>query len=144
MTTDIIVGFPGETEEDFQETLSLVREVQFDNAFVFKYSKRRGTPAVELPEQLAPAVIEDRHARLLTQVNEIATSKLQPMVGTKVEVLAEGLSRKNPARLEGRTRCNKLVVFEGSDRHRAQLLDIQIVRTSAFTLYGELATINLD
>ena len=144
VTTDIIVGFPGETEEDFEETLSLAREVQFDNAFVFKYSQRQGTPAATLPEQVPQAVIEERHARLLAVINQIASAKLEGMVGRPAQVLVEGVSRKNTARLEGRTRCNKIVVFEGTDRHRGQLLDLDIRRCGAFTLYGELTTINLD
>ncbi|MFO1500275.1 MAG: tRNA (N6-isopentenyl adenosine(37)-C2)-methylthiotransferase MiaB [Verrucomicrobiota bacterium] len=144
LTTDIIVGFPGETEEDFEATLALVRRVRFDNAFMFKYSKRQGTPAAALPDQIEPDVIEARHARLLALVNEIATQKLQVLVGQRKQVLVEGPSRRNPARLEGRTRCNKIVVLEGSDRHRHQLIDIDIQRAGAFTLYGEPATINLD
>ena len=144
LTTDIIVGFPGETEEDFAETLSLVGEVEFDNAFVFKYSQRRGTPAADLPDQIPAAVIEERHARLLEAVNEIAGQKLRNLVGQRVPVLVEGPSRRNSARLEGRTRCNKIVVFEGSERHRAQLLDIDIREASSSTLYGELALVNLD
>jgi tRNA-2-methylthio-N6-dimethylallyladenosine synthase len=144
LTTDIIVGFPGETESDFTETLSLVDEVQFDNAFVFKYSQRKGTPAASLPDQIPQALIEERHASLLDRINQIGTRRLHRMVGQKVQVLVQGSSRKNPARLEGRTRCNKIVVFEGPDRHRGQLLDIHIQRASTFTLYGEPATINLD
>jgi tRNA-2-methylthio-N6-dimethylallyladenosine synthase len=144
LTTDIIVGFPGETEVDFEETLSLVREVGFDNAFVFKYSQRKGTPAASMPDQVPPLVIEDRHARLLTEVNRIAAEKLQQFAGRKVEVLVEGSSRKNPSRLEGRTPCNKIVVFEGSARHHGQLLDIQIQRASGSTLYGQLTTVNLE
>jgi tRNA-2-methylthio-N6-dimethylallyladenosine synthase len=144
ITTDIIVGFPGETEEDFDQTLSLVREVRFDNAFVFKYSQRQGTPAASMPDQIPQAVIEERHARLLELVNELASEKVQRLVGRRLPVLAEGASRKNAARLEGRTRCNKIVVFEGADRHRGQVLDIDIHRASAFTLYGELALVNLD
>lgn len=144
LTTDIIVGFPGETEEDFAETLSLVREVEFDNAFVFKYSQRRGTPAADLPDQLPAELIEERHARLLDAVNAITSQKLRNLVGRRVPVLVEGPSRRNAARLEGRTRCNKIVVFEGSERHRAQLLDIDIREASASTLYGELALVNLD
>lgn len=143
ITTDLIVGFPGETEEDFQETLSLAREVQFDNAFVFKYSKRQGTPAAEMPDQVPQPVIEERHARLLETVNEVASSKLQRLVGRPVQVLVEGPSRKNPARLEGRTRCNKIVVFEGAERHRGQVLDVDIKHASAFTLYGEPTTVTL-
>ena len=134
--TDIIVGFPGETEEDFEQTVELVREVRFDSAFVFKFSPRRGTPAAEDPEQLPQEVIEQRHARLLKVVNEVAAERFQRMVGRTVEVLVEGPSHKNPNRLEGRTRCNKIVVFEGSERHIGQLIPVRIERATAVTLYG--------
>jgi len=136
ITTDIIVGFPGETEDDFSETLSLCREVSFDQAYVFKYSPRRDTPAAALPHQLPEEVIEERHARLLTTVNEIASRKYAELVGSTVEILVEGPSRRNAVRLEGRTRSNRIVVFEGDDRHRGELLNIQVERAGAFTLYG--------
>jgi tRNA-2-methylthio-N6-dimethylallyladenosine synthase len=144
VTTDIIVGFPGETEEDFEQTLSLIREAEFDNAFVFKYSKRKDTPAASMPGQISQEVIDDRHARLLMLVNEIAAEKCRRYVGRTVQILVEGASRKNLARLEGRTRTNKITVFEGSDRHCGQLLDLKIERSSLFTLYGDPAIINLD
>jgi tRNA-2-methylthio-N6-dimethylallyladenosine synthase len=144
ITTDVIVGFPGETEEDFEKTVSLVREVGFDNAFVFKYSKRRDTPAAEMTDQIPTEIIEERHARLLHVVNEIASEKCRNFVGRRAEILVEGPSRRNAARLEGRTRCNKIVIFEGSDRHRGQLLDLQIERSSLFTLYGNPAILNLE
>jgi tRNA-2-methylthio-N6-dimethylallyladenosine synthase len=144
LTTDLIVGFPGETEADFAETMSLVRDVGFDNAFVFKFSQRKDTPAASMPDQIPQAVIEDRHARLLSLINEIASDKLQSLVGKRVEVLVEGPSRKNAARLEGRTRCNKIVVLNGSDRFHGQLLDVRVERASAFTLYGDPAIVNLS
>jgi tRNA-2-methylthio-N6-dimethylallyladenosine synthase len=143
LTTDIIVGFPGETEEDLQETLSLVDEVRFDNAYVFKYSQRKDTPAAAMPDQLPQEVIEERHERLLQRVNERSAERYQSFVGRTVEILVEGSSRKNAARLEGRTRCNKIVVFEGSDRHRGQLMDLRIERLTPFTLYGDPAIVNL-
>ncbi len=144
LTTDVIVGFPGETEADFAETFELVREVRFDNAFVFKYSQRQGTPAATLPEQHSAEVIEERHARLLELVNECAREKLRRFVGQPVQILVEGPSRKNASRLEGRTRCNKIVVLAGSERHHGQLLDVKIERCNSFTLYGDPAMINLD
>ncbi len=143
ITTDIIVGFPGETEADFTETLSLCREVEFDNAYLFKYSPRKDTPAAAMPDQLPEALIEERHARVLGLVNEIGKRKYDALVGRKVEILVEGPSWKNPARLTGRTRCNKIVVFEGSERHRGQLLGVKITRTGSFTLYGDPAIVNL-
>jgi len=142
--TDIIVGFPGETEEDFEQTLSLVREAQFDQAFVFKYSQRRDTPAASMPDQIPQSLIEERHAELLKTVNEIVARKLQRFVGQTVQILVEGPSRKNPARLEGRTRCNRIVVFEGSERHRGELMDLRICRASAHTLYGDPAIVGLE
>ncbi len=144
ITTDFIVGFPGETEADFEDTLSLVREAQFDNAFIFKYSPRKDTPAAALPEQVPQEIKEERHQRLLQLMNEIGRRKYQDLVGQEVEVLVEGPSKRNPARLTGRTRCNKIVVFEGSARHRGQLLKMRVTRAGSFTLYGDPAIINLD
>ncbi|MGB0587263.1 MAG: tRNA (N6-isopentenyl adenosine(37)-C2)-methylthiotransferase MiaB [Limisphaerales bacterium] len=142
--TDIIVGFPGETESDFEETMSLCREVEFDNAFLFKYSRRRDTPAAEMPDQLPEELIEERHARLLKAVDEIRVRKFNEYVSRRLEILVEGPSRRNAARLEGRTRCNKIVVFEGGDRFVGQVIDVEIESTSPTTLYGNPAIINLN
>ena len=144
ITTDIIVGFPGETDADFAETLSLVREVEFDNAFVFKYSPRRDTPAAAMPNQLPEELIEARHAELLAAVNVIAERKNKACEGSVMEILVEGPSRKNAARLEGRTRSNKIVVFAGSERHIGQVMDVKIVHAAPFTLYADPAIVNLD
>jgi tRNA-2-methylthio-N6-dimethylallyladenosine synthase len=144
VSTDIIVGFPGETEEDFQETCSLVREVGFDQAFIFKYSQRKDTPAAAMPNQLNEAQIEERHARLFELINEVGRAKHRAFVGRTVQILVEGPSKKNDARFTGRTRCNKIVVFEGSERHRGQLMDLKIERSTNFTLYGDPAIVNLD
>src|SRR2546421_5156804 len=124
VSTDFIVGFPGETEEDFEQTLSLAREVRFDQAFIFRYSPRRDTPAAAMPEQLPSAVKEERNQRLLALINEIAARHYASLVGQQVQILTEGPS-KRPERLQGRTRCNKIVVFEGSERHRGQMLDLR-------------------
>ena len=144
ITTDIIVGFPGETDADFAETLSLAREVQFDNAFVFKYSPRRDTPAAAMPDQLPESLIEARHAQLLALINETAEAKHKVCEGRVLQILVEGPSRKNPARLEGRTRSNKIVIFEGSARHIGQVMDVKIVHAAPFTLYGDPAILNLN
>ncbi|HYE31576.1 MAG TPA: MiaB/RimO family radical SAM methylthiotransferase, partial [Methylomirabilota bacterium] len=144
ITTDIIVGFPGETEEDFAETMSLVEDARFANAYVFKYSPRRDTPAASMPDQLLQEIIEERHARLLQRVTELAAAQYESFEGQTTEILVEGPSRKNATRLEGRTRCNKIVVFEGSERHIGQLLSLKIERVGAFTLYGDPAIHNLD
>jgi tRNA-2-methylthio-N6-dimethylallyladenosine synthase len=139
ITTDIIVGFPGEREEDFEETLSLVREAQFDNAYLFKYSPRRDTPAAQMPDQVPPEIKEQRHARVLEEINAIGRRRYAERVGQTVEILVEGPSRNNPARLMGRTRCNKIVLFEGGRSHWGRLMDVRITRAGLFTLYGEPA-----
>jgi tRNA-2-methylthio-N6-dimethylallyladenosine synthase len=143
VTTDLIVGFPGETEADFEATLWLVRESQFDQAYLFKYSPRKDTPAATMPDPVPQEVREARHQRLLELVNEIGARKYQALVGQPVRILVEGPSRKNPARLMGRTTCNKTVVFEGAPRHVGQLLDLRITRAGSFTLYGDPA-IHMD
>ena len=143
ITTDIIVGFPGETEDDFEQTLSLAREVQFDNAYIFKYSQRRDTPAAGMPDQVPLKIREERNHRLLETVNEIGKRKYDAFVGRRTQILVEGPSKKNPARMTGRTRCNKIVVFEGAEWHRGQLLDVKITRAGSFTLYGDPAIVNL-
>jgi tRNA-2-methylthio-N6-dimethylallyladenosine synthase len=143
ITTDIIVGFPGETEDDFEQTLSLAREVELDNAYLFKYSPRRDTPAAGMPDQVPLKIREQRNHRLLETINEIGKRKYDAFVGRRTQILVEGPSRKNPARMTGRTRCNKIVVFEGSERHRGQLLDVKITRAGSFTLYGDPAIVNL-
>jgi tRNA-2-methylthio-N6-dimethylallyladenosine synthase len=144
LSTDLIVGFPGETESDFQETLDVVRAAEFDQAFIFKYSSRKDTPAASMPDQVPQEVREERNHRLLSLVNEIGDRKFQAFVGRTTRILVEGPSRKNPLRLEGRTGCNKIVVFEGSDRHVGQLMDLRITRVGSFTLYGDPAVIGLD
>ncbi|HTY85906.1 MAG TPA: tRNA (N6-isopentenyl adenosine(37)-C2)-methylthiotransferase MiaB [Candidatus Acidoferrum sp.] len=144
ITTDFIVGFPGETEDDFEQTLALAREVEFDQAYIFKYSQRRDTPAATMPGQVPQKVREERNQRLLKLINEIGARRYKNLVGRQMEILVEGPSKKNSARMTGRTRCNKIVVFEGSARHRGQLLDVRIDRAGSFTLYGDPAIINLQ
>ncbi|KAA1419248.1 tRNA (N6-isopentenyl adenosine(37)-C2)-methylthiotransferase MiaB [Nocardioides humilatus] len=115
ITTDIIVGFPGETEEDFEATLDVVRAARFSGAFTFQYSKRPGTPAADLPDQITPEVVRDRYDRLVALVNEIAWDENKRLVGREVELMvAEGEGRKDAAthRLSGRGPDNRLVHFE--------------------------------
>ena len=122
ITTDIIVGFPGETEEDFQATLDVVRAARFSAAFTFQYSKRPGTPAAELPDQVDPAVVQERYERLVELVNEIAWAENQKLEGRTLELMvAEGEGRKDAAtrRLSGRARDNRLVHFTPVDAHDA-------------------------
>jgi tRNA-2-methylthio-N6-dimethylallyladenosine synthase len=143
ITTDIIVGFPGETEQDFEETLSLAREVQFDNAYIFKYSQRRDTPAADMPDQVPQKIREERNQRLLETINEIGARKYENFIGRLTQILVEGPSKKNAARMSGRTRCNKIVLFDGTERHRGQIMELKITRTGSFTLYGDPAIVNL-
>jgi tRNA-2-methylthio-N6-dimethylallyladenosine synthase len=144
ITTDIIVGFPGETEGDFEQTLSLVREAGFDNAFIFKYSPRKDTPAATMPGQCATEVKEERNQRLLAAMNAQGDRHYRRLVDRNLQILVEGPSKRNPDRLMGRTRCNKIVVFEGSERHRGQVMDVKITRAGSFTLYGDPAVLNLN
>ncbi|PYJ22958.1 MAG: tRNA (N6-isopentenyl adenosine(37)-C2)-methylthiotransferase MiaB [Verrucomicrobia bacterium] len=146
ITTDIIVGFPGETEDDYKQTRDLVEEIQFDNAFVFRYSPRRGTPAAEMPDQIDERTKEARNQDLLRLVNESTRRAGERLVGQCVEVLCEGPSKTNPARLMGRTPTNKIVVFPPSPRLRrtsegdaelvGELVDVRIERANGFSLYG--------
>lgn len=138
LTTDIIVGFPGETEAQFEDTLSLIREVQFDNAFTFIYSPRENTPAVDFPDD-TPA--EEKKQRLL-QLNElqydISRRHNEALRGQVVEVLVEGPSKTNAAVMAGRTRSNKLVLFEGDKSLTGQLVDVRVLEPQTWTLKGQM------
>jgi len=136
LTTDIIVGFPSETEADFQETLEVVEEARYDSAFTFIFSPRRGTSAADLPEQLPHAVKRERMERLVAAVQRIATERAQRFVGRTVEVLVEGPSRTDPSKLRGRTRHNKTVNFSGLAQP-GELADVQITSATSTTLAGE-------
>ena len=143
ISTDIIVGFPGETGEDFAETASLMREVDFDQAYIFKYSKRRDTPAAEMPEQLGDEVKEERNQVALQILNKRLLRKNQALVGQTLEILVEGRSEKAGRRMLGRTRTNKIVVFDGNERHKGELLPVRIERATIAALYGDPAIHNL-
>ncbi len=144
ITTDIIVGFPGETEQEYLETESLVREAAFDNAYIFRYSPRRDTPAATLPDQLTDEVKEDRNQRLLALINDVSGRRYEACVGHLMDILVEGPSKRNAARMMGRSRCNRIVVFDGSERHRGELMNVRITRAGSFTLYGDPAVIGMD
>ena len=139
VTTDIIVGFPGETEEDYRATRDLAEETGFDGAFVFRYSRRGDTPAALMEGQLPEAVKEERNQDLLFVVNASASRILDACVGTRQEILCEGPSRNDPSHLAGRTRTNKIVIFEGGNRFHGQIFDVEITSASASTLYGDPA-----
>ena len=136
LTTDVIVGFPGETEEDYEKTRALVERVQFDNAFVFRYSQRSETPAAEMAGQLDERVKEARNQDLLTVVDAAARRAGERLVGQRVQILCEGPSKTNPARLTGRTRSNKIVVYEGIETDIGQLIDLNITHSTGFSLSG--------
>jgi tRNA-2-methylthio-N6-dimethylallyladenosine synthase len=144
ISTDIIVGFPGETDEDCEQTASLMREVDFDQAYVFRYSTRRDTPAAEMAGQVEDAVKDERNQKLLAIINESLARKHKACVGQTFEILVEGPSARNPARLTGRTRTNRIVVFEGAPRHIGQLLPVRIERATMTTLYGDPAIHNMS
>lgn len=137
LTTDIIVGFPGETEEDFEQTLEILKEVRFDMIFSFIYSPRKGTPAAERKEQVDEKVKSERFSRLLDTQNEISLEKNLPFVGKTVRVLCDGPSKNNPELLSGRTEGNKIVFFAGDESDEGKYLNIKIDRAEAFALYGE-------
>ena len=137
VTTDIIVGFPGETDSDYKATRDLVEQLQFDNGFIFRYSPRRETPAASMPDQIDESVKEARNQDLLGIINACTQRANERVVGTRVEVLCEGPSKTNPARLMGRTRTNKVVVFEAEENRIGEIFDVAIVRTNGFSLYGQ-------
>jgi tRNA-2-methylthio-N6-dimethylallyladenosine synthase len=136
ITTDIIVGFPGETEDDFNQTRALVEKIKFDNAFVFRYSPRRDTPAAGMADQVDERIKERRNHHLLEIVNESARRINERLVGRTLEVLCEGPSKTNRSRLMGRTRTNKIVLFEGPEEFVGVLVDVRIERATGFSLYG--------
>jgi tRNA-2-methylthio-N6-dimethylallyladenosine synthase len=145
ITTDIIVGFPGETDDDYRQTRDLVEQIQFDNAFVFRYSPRQDTPGTEMPDQIDEHLKEERNQDLLEVVNRSNRRILERLVGSQVEVLCEGPSKTNRARLMGRTRTNKIVVFPPSPKGRpaceseelfGELVDVRIERANGFSLFG--------
>jgi tRNA-2-methylthio-N6-dimethylallyladenosine synthase len=119
-----------------------VSEAAFDNAFVFKYSPRKGTPAATMPDPIRQDVIEERHGAYSNGSMGSDEEKYRRAVGKRVQILRRGTKPQNPARLEGRTRTNKIVIFEGSERHRAQLLDVDVTRAGWFTLYADAAILN--
>ena len=137
LTTDIIVGFPGETEEDFQATLDVVAKAEFDTAFTFLYSPRSGTPAAkwtQVPEEEK----KERFQRLLDLQNKISLAKNRQLLGRSEEVLVEGTSKTNIERLTGRTRGNKVVVFDGDESLIGQLVNVKITEAQTWSLIGEL------
>jgi len=141
LTTDIIVGFPEETEEQFQDTLSLVEEVGFDSAFTFIYSPREGTPAAKMEDNVPEAVKKDRLQRLNALQNRISREKNEALRGKIMEVLVEGESKNNSEVLSGRTRTNKLINFKGDKRLIGSFVHVKITDPKTWTLEGEVVDV---
>ncbi len=136
LTSDIIVGFPGEREEDFEETLDMLRTVRFDMLYSFIYSPRKGTPAAAM-EQVDPAVKSARFERLLALQNEIGLEKNQALVGSAMRILCDGVSKNNASLYSGRTEGNKIVFFEGTLADTGRYVDVLIERADPYALYGK-------
>ena len=139
LTTDIIVGFPGETEQDFQETLDLVRKVRYDSAFTFIYSRRTGTPAANMEDQVPEDVVKDRFQRLLKEVQDIASEVCAVHEGTTQEALVESLSEHDPSMVTGRLSNNLLVHFPGGEELIGKLVPVYLKECKGFYYLGELA-----
>ena len=136
ITTDVIVGFPGETESDYQATREIVEALEFDNAFVFRYSKRSGTPAAEASNQVDESVKEARNQDLLSVVDRSAHRINERLVGGIVEILCEGPSKSDSSRLMGRSRTNKIVILDAVPRLVGKVFNVKVQRTTGFSLYG--------
>jgi tRNA-2-methylthio-N6-dimethylallyladenosine synthase len=140
-STDVIVGFPGETEADFAQTLEMVETVGYDNVFVFRYSRRPGTPAATMPDQIADDVKAERNSRLLDVAGRVAAERSGRLAGRTMEVLVDGVSKKNPRELSGRTRCNRVVNFDGlGSASVGDLTQVHIDQVLPHSLRGTLAS----
>lgn len=139
LTTDIIVGFPGETEEDFQETLDVVRRVRYDSAFTFIYSRRTGTPAAVMEDQIPEEVVKDRFDRLLALVQEISRQMSSRFTGKTLPVLVEEANDHGPGLMTGRLDCNLLVHFPGTEDLIGKILPVRLTECRGFYYMGEIA-----
>lgn len=137
ISTDIIIGFPGETEEDINHLIDVLNEVKYDNVFSFKYSKRKGTPAYEMADQIDEKVKQERFERVLEVINKNVKEKNSKYKGKIVEVLVEGTSRKDDTVLMGKSRRFKTVNFNGSKDLIGELVKVKITKPKSFSLYGE-------
>jgi tRNA-2-methylthio-N6-dimethylallyladenosine synthase len=141
LSTDLIVGFPGETDEDVAETVDMVERVGYDNAFVFRYSRRPGTPAASMPDQVPDDVKASRNRHLLAVTTRVGAARSQRLAGRLVEVLVDGTSRKSASELSGRTRCNRVVNFDGRGRAvPGDLVAVRIDDVLPHSLRGTLAS----
>lgn len=138
LTTDIIVGFPGETEEDFLDTIDVVKKISFDNSFMFMYSIRKGTKAATMEEQVDEEIKKERLQRLIEVQNECSLNESKTYMDKVVKVLVEGPSKKNKEVLSGRTSTNKVVLFKGDLSLKGQFVNVKIDECKTWTLYGEI------
>ncbi len=138
VTSDIIVGFPGETEEDFCATLDILRRARYDRIFSFIYSPRRGTPAAEMADKVPDEVKSERFARLIALQNEITLEKNRELVGRTFRVLCDGPSRTNEKCLEGRTEHDRIVIFEGEGIDAGDIVELRITKADTFNLFGKI------
>jgi tRNA-2-methylthio-N6-dimethylallyladenosine synthase len=141
LSTDLIVGFPGETEADFDATLEMVERVQYDNVFAFRYSRRPGTPAAAMDDQIPDAVKASRNARLLAVADRVSAARSARLAGQMVEVLVDGASKRNPGELSGRTRCNRVVNFDGGGTAIGDVVTVRVTDVMPHSLRATLTTV---
>ena len=139
LTTDIIVGFPGETEEDFSETMDVVRKVGYESAFTFIYSKRTGTPAAVKEEQIPEDIVKDRFDRLLKEVQRCSAARAEALTGRLDEVLVEEVNEQDDTLVSGRLGNNFIVHFPGSRDMIGKIVKVKLKECKGFYYYGELA-----
>jgi tRNA-2-methylthio-N6-dimethylallyladenosine synthase len=140
-STDIIVGFPGETEADLEDTLQMLEQVRYDNVFVFRYSRRPGTPAAAMPEQVTDDVKAERNRRVLEAAQRISAERSARLTGSTMEVLVDGAARRSPGELSGRTRCNRVVNFDGQGRVAVgDVVHVRVTDALPHSLRGTLTT----
>ena len=138
-STDVIIGFPGETEEDFQETRNVFNTVEFDNAYIFKYSPREGTKAAKIADSVPTSMKEERNQILLEDLKRVTIKRNERLVGTQVSVLVDGVSKRNASRWSGRTTSNKVVVFTPApETKRGDILDLIVEKATSSTLFANI------
>jgi tRNA-2-methylthio-N6-dimethylallyladenosine synthase len=145
LSTDLIVGFPGETDEDFEQTVDVLERVAYDNVFAFRFSRRPGTPAAEMPDQVPDAVKAQRNARILEVAARVAAQRSRGLEGRVLPVLVDGASRRSPRAAAGRTRCNRVVNFDaGGDDLFGEIVAVRISEALPHSLRGELVGVGAE
>jgi tRNA-2-methylthio-N6-dimethylallyladenosine synthase len=140
LSTDLIVGFPGEDEADFEQTVEMVERIRYDNAFIFRYSRRPGTPAATMLDQVPEEIKAKRNSRLLEVATRVGAVRSRALEGRVLPILVDGVSRKNPAEATGRTRCNRVVNFDAHGRRLlGEVVPVLITQALPHSLRGELA-----